>query len=254
MVAGLNNTQNKIIVIAGDSWACGEWSDNRTNGHGISHPGLSKYLSELGYLVINLGKPGGSNIHSADRVNDFLTMSTHLNISHVFVFQTEWIRNIKLEDKEFLVKDVATGYLNLKMRHISRFYYRLSEISQLSKTPIHLIGGCSDTIWLDKFSQEYPGLSVCCQSLTNLLLTGNHRIEDSVHAIMSKNSEKDIVYLKNNIDSKDLELLLDDIDKGNQRLTTWNQHKSFFWPDGVHANRTAHGILFEFLKTQIPDL
>ena len=244
-----NKMQNKTIIIAGDSWACGEWT-----GCKISHPGLTKYLTDLGYLVINLGKPGGSNIYSADLVNDFLTVSTHLNISHVFVFQTEWIRDVELENEENLVKDVATGYSSLKMRLMNRFYYKLSRISQQSKTPIHLIGGCSDTIWLDKFSQKYPGLSVCCQSLTNLLLTGNHRIEDPVYAIMAEHSEKDIVYLKNNIDSKDLQLLLDDIDQGNQRLTTWNQHASFFWPDGVHANQTAHGILFEFLKMQIPDL
>lgn len=246
--------QNKTILIAGDSWACGEWSDDNKGGYGISHSGLTKYLTDLGYLVINLGKPGGSNIHSADRVNDFLTVSTHLNISHVFVFQTEWIRDIKFEDEEILVEDVATGYLSLKNRLISRFYSKLSQSSQQSKTPIHLIGGCSDTIWLDKFSQEYPGLNVCCQSFTNLLLTENHRIANPVHALMTKQAEKNIVYLKNSIDSKDLQLLLDDIDQGKQRFTTWNQQKSFFWPDGGHANQTAHGILFKFLKMQIPDL
>jgi len=241
--------QNNTIVIAGDSWACGEW-----RGYGISHPGLTQYLTDQGYLVINLGKPGGSNIHSADRIDNFLTVSKHLNTSHVFVFQTEWIRDVKLENEKNLVEDIATGYSSLKMRLMNRFYYKLSKISQQTKTPIHLIGGCSDTIWLDSFSQEYPGLSVCCQSLTNLLLNGNHRIDDPIHALMAKHSEKDIAYLKKNLDSKDLELLLDDIDKGNQRITTWNQQKSFFWPDGGHANQTAHSILFKFLKTQIPNL
>jgi hypothetical protein len=246
--------QNKIIIIAGDSWGCGEWCNNSITGYRISHPGLTQYLSELGYLVINLSKPSGSNGHSADRVNDFLTVSTHLNISHVFVFQTEWTRDIEFEDKEFPDRSFSTDYLNFKMQFISRFYYKLSRISQQTNIPIQLIGGCSDTIWSDNFSQEYPGLSVCCQSFTNLLLTGNHRIVDPVYALMTKKSEKDIVYLKNNIDSKDLQLLLDDIDQGNQRMVTWAQQKSFFWPDWVHANRTAHGILFEFLKNQIPDL
>jgi hypothetical protein len=246
-----NKMQNKTIVIAGDSWSCGEWSeDNRT----LSHPGLTKYLSDMGYLVINLSKPGGSNIHSADRVDNFLTASAHLNISHIFVFQTEWIRDVGVENEEVLVEDVATGYSNLKMRLMSRFYYQLSRISQQNKTLVHLIGGCGDTIWLDKFSQEYPGLSVCCQSLTNLLLTGNHRIDDPVYTIITKQSKKEIAYLKKNLDSKDLKLLLDDIDKGRQRLTTWIEQKSFFWPNGCHANQTAHRILFEFLKTQIPDL
>jgi hypothetical protein len=253
-----NKMQNKTIIIAGDSWGCGEWCRNETdyNDYKISHLGLTQYLLDLGYLVINLSKPGGSNSDSVDRVDNFLTMSTHLNILHVFIFQTEWMRDFRFErlerNKGILVEYVAAGYSSLKMQLMRKFYYELSRISQETKTPIHLIGGCGDTIWLDKFSQEYPGLSVCCQSLTNLLLTGNHRIEYPVHSLYR--SENDIEYLKKKLDSKDLELLLDDIDKGSQRIIAWDQQKSFFYPDGVHPNRLGHKILFDFLKTQILNL
>jgi lysophospholipase L1-like esterase len=248
-----NKTQNKTIVIAGDSWACGEWNNSSTTGCKISHPGLSKYLTDLGYLVINLARPGGSNFYSADRVDNFLTVSTHLNISHVFVFQTEWIRDMRdYTDKKLLNLDLTYGYQTLKMRLISRFYERLSKVAQQANVPIHIIGGCSDTIWLDKFSQEYPGLNNICHSFTNLLLIDNHRIANPVYAIIT--DAEQVKFFKETMDSNDLELFLDDIDKGRQRFSTWQEEKRFFWPDGMHPNRLGHKILFDFLKTQLPDL
>lgn len=246
--------QNKIIIIAGDSWACGEWCYTKTD-YKISHPGLTQYLTDLGYLVINLGKPGGSNIHSVNRVDNFLTVSSHLNVSNVFIFQTEWIRDMhNCNDKKLLDLDLTYGYQELKMRLISRFYNSLSNIAQQTNVPIHIIGGSSDTIWLDKFSKEYPGLNNICHSFTNLLLTDNHRTTDPVYAIMTNQIKEQIKFLKETMDINDLELLLTDMDKGKQRLSTWQKEKRFFWPDGGHPNRFSHKILFDFLKTQIPDL
>lgn len=247
--------QNKIIVIAGDSWGCGEWSNNKTGSYGISHPGLSNYLTDLGYLVVNLSQPGGSNVSSADCVSNFLKGSAHLNVSHVFVFQTEWIRDMRdYKDKKLLGLDLTYGYQEFKIRLIGRFYNSLSNIAQQTNVPIHIIGGCSDTIWLDAFSKEYPGLNNICNSFTNLLLTDNHRITDPVYAIMTNWYQEHIKFLKETISSNDLELLLTDMDKGKQRLLIWQKEKSFFWPDGGHPNRFGHKILFDFLKTQISDL
>jgi hypothetical protein len=253
--ATTNKMQNKIIIIAGDSWACGEWLNDRKENYRISHSGLTQYLLDLGYLVINLSQPGGSNINSAERVSDFLKVSAHLNVSHVFVFQTEWIRDMHdCKDKKQLDLDLTYGYQEFKIRLISRFYNSLSSIAQQTNVPIHIIGGCSDTIWLDKFSKEYPGLNNICHSFTNLLLTDNHRITDPVYTIMTNQNLEQIKVLKETISSNDLELLLIDIDKGKQRLLMWQQEKRFFWPDGVHPNRLGHKILFDFLKMQIPNL
>jgi hypothetical protein len=249
----MNKTQNQIIVIAGDSWACGEWRDSPA-GYRISHSGLSEYLSDSGYLVVNLGQPGGNNINSsANRVATFLQVNTYHQVSKVIIFQTEWIRDITHMEKDILAKELALGYLEFKMKYMDNFYRNLSVIACRYNVPIYLIGGCSDTAW-SSFANNYPGVHVICQSFTNLLLTNNHRIETPVFALFTRQSEKDLIYLKQNIDSKDLKLLLDDMEQGNQRITTWKQQKSFFWPDGAHANQIAHGILFEFLKTQIPDL
>ena len=187
-------------------------------------------------------------------IDNFLKVSSHLNIDYVFVFQTEWIRDVLLEDKKFIKEDLSYGYQNTKNRLMSRFYYKLSRTSQALNKPIHIIGGCSDTIWIDKFSQEYPGIEIICQSLTNLLLNNDHRIVDPVYSLFSILSEKEIVYLKQFLNEKDLKLMLDDIDQGKQRLDIWQQEKNFFWPDGSHANQNGHYILYTFLKSKIPNL
>lgn len=245
-----------IIVIAGASWACGEWSLD-TNGHyKISHKGLTQYFTDDGFIVVNLAKPGGTNLTSAERVGNFLQVSSHLDIKHVFVFQTGWQRDLLLEQVHTfdLDLDIPHGYTGLKDRFISRFYYRLSKISQDSGIPINLVGSCSDTIWLDHFSKEYLGVTVACQSLVNLLINHNHRIGTPVLSGWEINSEKELLLLKSRLSSADLELLLNDIDLGHERNEIITKNKQFFWPDGEHANRHAHFILFEFLKQTLSNL
>jgi hypothetical protein len=250
---------SKTILIAGGSWGSGEWgavpgATGPTAAGGIRHPGLGKYLLDWGYQVINLTQPGGSNKHSADRINSFLTCNQHLQIDCVIVFQIEWIRDLFVENRAIIADDINYGYHDLKNRIISRFYNYLSSASIGHNVPIYLIGSDSDTIWLDNFTKEYPGVHVSCQSLTNLLINNDHRNLDPVHCIFDPRDEEEIKHLKKHLDSADLELLLNDIDKGSQRVDTWANHKEYFYPDGFHANRAGHKVLFEFLKTQIPSL
>jgi hypothetical protein len=242
---------NKLILIAGDSWGCGEWQWNDTS-YDIVHPGITKYLLESGQNVINLSRPGGSNTQSADRVANFLKVNTHYQISKIIVFQTEWTRDIFAEDAIMVSEDLKHGYHGLKNRMISRFYNRLSTASVKNNVPIYIIGGCSDTImWFDNFAIEYPGVEIICQSLTNLLIHNDHRSTDPVYSTFT--NEKEIPYIKKHT-NVDLELLLQEMDKGQQRLKQWKTNEKYFWPDGIHPNQFAHAKLFEFLKTQIPDL
>jgi hypothetical protein len=243
----------KAILVAGDSWSCGEWDFGDQN-YVVSHGGLAEYLSDAGHQIINLGKPGGSNTHAHNRVANFLQANKHLQISCAIVFQTEWLRDIFVEDLKCITEDVTYGYHNLKNRTISRFYYSLSRTGIKYNIPIYIVGGCADTIWLDQFEIEYPGLHISCQSLTNLLINGDHRNPDFVNGLYAHNTLSEVEYIKKKINSADLKLLLEDIEKGHQRLTTWTNNKNYFWPDGHHANRQAHYVLFKFLKTQIPNL
>jgi hypothetical protein len=233
------------ILIAGDSWGCGEWESFK-----ILHSGLTQYCHDAGHLVFNISKPGGSNICTYDRIHHFLQTNQHLQIQCVIVFQTEWTRDIVTEDQSTIAEDLMHGYHALKHRLMDRFYYRLSQTSTEHNIPIHIVGGCSDTIWFDQIENEHRGIRMGCHSLTNLLLEHNHRILEPAYAVFSLSASKSINYIKQHLNTKDLELLLDDIDIGHQRLDQWKKHKEFFWPDGAHPNRHGHEVLFNFLKDQ----
>jgi lysophospholipase L1-like esterase len=235
---------NKIILIAGDSWGCGEWEKNGDK-YDISHPGLAKYLLDLDYQIINLSMPGGTNRHTSRRIDDFLQSNKHLKIEKIIIFQTEWHRGIFLEDPEVLNDDLKFGY-QVKDRVLHRFYSQLSKTSTIYNVPMYIVGGCSDTVWFEK---NYPGLQIACQSMTNLLLENTHRILNPTHALLITDF-KEIKYVKKHLNGDDLELLLADIEKGDYRKKLWQKEKRFFWPDGMHANRHGHKVLFDFLNSQ----
>jgi hypothetical protein len=250
----MNKNQISTIVIAGDSWGCGEWLRD-SQSYSISHPGIAQYLHDSNHNVVNLSSPGGANITSSQRVEDFIKTNSCLQITRVIVFQTEWSRDLFLEDPDALSKELITdGYQGLKNRLISRFYRGLSEVALKNNIPIHLVGGCSDLMWSDQFETEYPGLHIACQSLFNLLTNGNHRNPDPVYCVFTKFTENDIKSIRKYLSDKDLVILLEDVDRGTRRAQQWTDHKEYFYPDGNHANRTGHRVLFEFLKTQIPNL
>ena len=173
-----------MILIAGDSWSAGEWQGNHTMS--VLHNGLAQYLSDDGHLTINLGQPGGWNGLSIDRLKNFLKLNSYLvdKITHIFVFQTEWIRDIEpTRCTMFSISndnDFDSDYQTLKNRLISRFYYSLSNIGKEYNKKIFVIGGASDTIWLTDFSKVYPHVEILCQSLTNLLINNNHRVETQI--------------------------------------------------------------------------
>jgi lysophospholipase L1-like esterase len=232
-------SQDEIILIAGDSWAAGEWTN-----FVVTHGGLSEYLTDQNHKVINLGWNGGSNDGTVTRIEHFLTLNKKLNIKNIIVFQTDWMRST------ISASDADAGYLNLKNRVISRFYYQLTRISTKFNVPIQVIGGCSDAIWLDQFSTEYPGVTVACQSFTNLILNNDHKISTPVYSLTGSNHVSVIENFKKQFDCVDLELLLDDIELGHQRIKLWRKHQESCWIDGVHPDRKAHKILFDFLKLE----
>jgi hypothetical protein len=195
------------------------------------HNGLAQYIHECGKTTINLSKPGGSNLDSFDRISSFLLSNNNLilkkeKVTAILCFQTEW-------DREYNPNKIIDGYKNIeypyiKNFYISRFYYRLSDISTRFNVPIYVIGACSDALWLDNFEIEYPGVSIICQSLVNLILNNDHRTSTPVYSFMTARSELLVKNVKENASSSSVELLLNDIDLGNQRFKLVDQHKEFF--------------------------
>jgi hypothetical protein len=147
-------------------------------------------------------------------------------------------------------EDFDFDYQTLKDKIVSRFYSRLSDIGQRFNKTIFIIGGASDTIWLDKFSQEYPNTKIACQSLTNLIVNQTHRVDNPVLSFYHSRTTDLVSKFNKLYINKDFGLVLDDIDQGSNRFNAFNANREFFWPDGRHPNRKGHKILFDFLSKE----
>lgn len=238
-----------MYIIVGCSWGAGEYGLD----HDTTHGGLCQYIRESGRGAINLSVGGSSNYSSMLRLDLFFNSHVNRYLKHplgpkdkIFFFQTEWHRDYRydnpgVQQQPPLPKDPA----NIDTWTICNLYYRLSELVQENGVPIYLIGGCADTIWLDEFEQEYPGLQIACQSMTNLCINDEHRVATPFLGGMSPSMADT---MRQHFDkSKSISQILDMINQSQMRYQTWEQHKKWFWPDGAHANRHAHLKLFNWL-------
>lgn len=236
-----------MIIVTGDSWSSGEWVNCA-----VQHHGLAQYLHDHCYDVINLGRGKFSNSQAIEQLSYFLAQNSYQvkDISHVFFFQTEWTRDLEYLSEQEMQQQLKQGYQQLKDMTLYKIYSSLHFLCQKFGIRIYLIGGCSDVQWIDNCQVEYPGLTIACQSMTNLLLNNDHRTPNSVYTVFLQTDQNLIKYMKERISNDQLKLLLDDIDLSHWRLDTWKNNKKWFWPDGRHANRHGHKVLFDFLKSQ----
>jgi hypothetical protein len=232
-----------MILIAGDSWSAGEWQ-YANNTHTTVHAGFGQYLMDKGFDVLNLSKGGGSNYETCQRLENFLSFNPTLKIKSIIVCQTEWHRDSIFYSKKDLQQLLPLGYDGIKQQWISMFYRRLSYLSQKWSIPVYLIGGCSDTLWIDQFEHEYPGCKIVCQSWTNLIIGSDSRLDVPVFSQFIINQDF-IEFVKTKFKKRSVTLLLDDIDVGNKRRQLIKDNPEYFEPDGIHPNRHAHEILFK---------
>jgi len=248
-----------MILIAGDSWGCGAWKNYK-----VYHRGLEQYLYDSGYSVVNISCPAGSNENTVERLDHYLDSYTYQPpigsnnpINKIFVFQTEWHRAADQfrpgQGKQLVLRpDIADWFEFRKVfddqKILIHFYNQLSHISQKHNIPIHIIGGCADTIWLDEFEKKRsPGINIACQSMINLLLEDCASIDRPVFAY-----EMPERYLTNAKQTNDLQLLdyvLDMVDAAQKRIKLFENNPDWF-PDAAHANHQGHKKLFDYLKKQ----
>ena len=228
-----------MIVIVGDSWGCGEYNLNT-----ITHGGLAQYLAEDGQNVINLSVGGSSNWEIYERLKLFFDSGIPnyivKKIKMILVFQTEWTRDFSI--KRSTCVDSRVG-----VDAISCWQYRLSEVAVKHNIEIGLIGGCSDTMYLDQFKKEYSGLFIACQSVTNLCVNNNHRIDNPT--FFCRPGDELLLTLNDHYQKySSINNLVSDLDKGLIRMDIWKNNKEWFFPDGNHINRAGHKKLHNFLK------
>jgi len=241
-----------MILIAGDSWGSGVWNrgDLRTKEGQplILHKGLEQFIVDnTDYNVKNLSRGGSSNLKIANSLRIFLEHYPQENIEKIIVFQTEYTRDLdQIFDEDF--KKIETPW-SLSGTFIARFYSRLSEIAKIASCPVYVVGGCSDTLW---FTDEalYPGVKFICQSVTNLLINNNHRVNNPVLSLYNKDNSWIVEKIKKSVKPEFLDDFIKEIDKSFERTIAWSDHPEYFWPDGVHPNKNGHQKLFDFLVDQ----
>jgi hypothetical protein len=237
------------LLLVGDSWGCGEWDLHCTS---ILHTGLEQYLLDDGHQVDNISYGGISNLDIVNRISGYLELPNKLLPNLILVFQTEYSRDYKHDkiQKDFGCDDWQdlTTVEDLTNKWVERFYFRLSEISSKFSIPIKIIGGCSDTFYFDNMSKDYPGCDIVCQSIVNLILTGDHRISTPIFSWYTKKITELVKKLYEILPLTSIDDLESKIDQGFKRECLLRECPEFFYPDGIHPNRFGHKILFDFLK------
>ena len=125
------------------------------------------------------------------------------------------------------------------------YYELLGEAQSIYNVPIYLIGGTVDTLSPEVIKE--CGLKSACQSLVNLVLTGEHLIKEPTLSFVFPLLEYDILdECEGLIDDKEYFLKIEKM--GNDRYQLMLDNPEYFYPDGVHPNRKAYKILFDHLK------
>ena len=226
------------IAIFGDSFANGETDGEQK----LAHLGLTQYLTDDGHLVVNFSRQGNTNGGVTTDYPFHLRQNEHLKFDIALVFQTETTR----ETQEWIDNLRSVKSINdVDVHMIKNDYGKLLESQEYFGVPIYLIGGTVDTLSPEVIKE--CGLKSACQSVVNLVLTGEHKIEEPTLSFVFPLPAYDILdECEGLIDDKEYFLKIEK--KGNDRYKLMLDNPEYFYPDGVHPNRKAYKILFNHLK------
>ena len=226
------------IAIFGDSFANGETDGQQK----LAHLGLTQYLTDDGHLVVNFSRQGNTNGGVTTDYPFHLRQNEHLKFDIALVFQTETTR----ETQEWIDNLRSVKSINdVDVHMIKNDYGKLLESQKTFGVPIYLIGGTTDTLSPEVIKE--CGLNSACQSVVNLVLTGEHLIKEPILSFVFPLPAYDILdECEGLIDDKEYFLKIEK--KGNDRYKLMLDNPEYFYPDGVHPNRKAYKILFDHLK------
>ncbi len=211
------------ILIAGDSWAMGEWPVKQEDG--IQHKGLEQYLLDDGHDVVNISEAG-----------DTLTAILHClklqqtKYDYVFVFLVEPFAEMQNEffwDKKLKYEDYYT-------RHKTKLTSFVKSIDTLNLGPIKLIGGSA------KCLPEYitdTSIEIAIPSVIELLIPGLRQYEMNFQ------------YHYHLLDTSNVDQIT--IDKILEQAEKWDRiyKNPIMHPDGEHPNREGHYKIYQVLKS-----
>lgn len=224
------------ILIAGDSWSCGEWGDPPRGAayyhgiQGVRHGGLAQYLREDGHEVTLVGQGSSSNSAQVDRI---IQLGKKLkNFHRVIWFHTDPLRDIDQ-------KEISNSREELKQQRekLDRFQYQ--KLQNLG-IEIFCLGGCSP-IKIEQI-RDYSNLKVVIADLQTWLLPNSKTMDPLGRWWKYQNPNLELLS-----DFEEQERLVENhITKARDQKTT--QEHLLFWPDGLHPNREAHLRLYNYMK------
>jgi len=221
------------IIVAGDSWACGEWptwdptQQARTMNDKLLHRGISHYLTKIGHDVIQLASGGHSNFDQLRGIQRWCLKNSKPDC--ILFMVTDPLR-----DFEHIPNSLA-GFQKTQQALMIGLLDGLADL----EIPVWLVGGC---VPVDHVNITNPRIKVLCPDWVRMIV--GHRSVDNLCRVWSH-------------PTADLDLL-EYLEQQEQRLAEWMQlcatpgtvEHEYFWPDGRHPNRKAHLWLFDHLRSQ----
>ncbi len=214
------------FLIAGDSWGCGEWGHNP---YEVKHAGLQYFLEQAGHEVTNISEPGCSNIVSSSLLEN--SLQTGSVPDYIIWFQTDPLRDLRPYNN---FKNI-TSIERMQLFARDKMYLTYKKLNNLD-FKIYCIGGCyklHDTI------NNFKNLHALIPSVIELCLP------KFKHTLWFSDW---IPFLSK--DFLDFDKLLE-LKAMNDSLGSDKEYRQFFSPDGLHANRLGHQLIFDVVRDQL---
>lgn len=224
------------ICIAGDEWACGEYSFINNKYYGVVHKGLEQYLKDENIEVVNLSERNISNI----KIYEKLTKIDLRDFDYILYFQVDPFRDAPIEE-------IVSSFSNLEVfkkeyeKLLINHYSRLQSLN----VPIYLLGGSAKISNLDV--EKFTNLKVLLPSLIEFCIpTMQHP------AVWPSGWEQLLTNINLDIDPNVVNFVCNEKLK---RDATMNKQdvliNKYFHPDGKQLNRTAHYELYKFIRKNL---
>ena len=211
------------IVLAGCSWACGEWGLKKHTRYQVKHPGLSRYLQEAGHMVQITAVQGSDNL-------------TQLALAHEQARPDGRVVFVQTDPVRSYYPTVARSHPEFHQQwdhHLQRLYQGLAELP----CPTVLVGGNAP--------------------VRPALVPGGSQVqvavEDWVQALVGHRPAATFSRMWSYPDCD--RQLLAEWEQEEHQLAEWDRQcrvpgtpeHEWFWPDGRHPNRQAHRWLADLL-------
>jgi len=218
------------FIITGDSWSQGEW-DGYPTDYRITHGGVQQYLVEAGYTVKNVGRGGYNNNES---LTALIAGLSNDNYTHCIFFFTDPLRQTTYEEFSTTLPSVIIK------NHVNHLLESLDNLNKETGIKIVIVGGCAKLIVKDYMPTN---IDLTVPSLCELLVPGF--IDNEFMNSREWNDHWLKLETKCNFEHK--KEIYNVYNNAGVRFDLWKKRKDLFWPDGLHANRLGHKILFDYL-------